>query len=88
LAYIARLIPDPFFQKGSKSSDELRDIARMCIKQRLSSGTDDSKSDILGHLIAAHMEHKNHLDVEELTSEALTLLYSFSDHFLLVSPLI
>ncbi|EIN09534.1 cytochrome P450 [Punctularia strigosozonata HHB-11173 SS5] len=79
LAYIARLIPDPFFQKGSKSSDELRDIARMCIKQRLASGSDDAKSDILGHLIAAHMEYKNHLDVEELTSEALTLLIAGTD---------
>ena len=76
--------PDPFFRKGKESSRALYDIAKSCITKRLSS--ESSRRDIFARVIEGKVANKvgsegddrgvrfTESEVQELTSEAVTLL--------------
>ncbi|KAJ7718957.1 benzoate para-hydroxylase [Mycena maculata] len=75
----AKIIPDPFFAYGRRSSTGVSDFARRNVSKRLDSGA--HRQDILGKLIAAR-KRESKLDTEmikELVAETVTLLSAGSD---------
>ncbi|THU80148.1 cytochrome P450 [Dendrothele bispora CBS 962.96] len=70
-------MPDPFFWRGSHDSNELDRIARACIQERLSSGSENI--DVLGHLIATQQKQHGDIDIDILVSEAITVLIAGTD---------
>lgn len=75
MKWVSRLIPDPFFFHGRKSTNGLGDLGRRRVLKRLDSDTD--RNDILSKLIKARADENGPLDaaqITELTAEAVTLL--------------
>lgn len=72
---LSRLLPDPFFIHGHRSSTGLVDLARKQVTKRLNSG--HHREDILDKLIQARMQENGALtpgQVTELIAETVTLL--------------
>lgn len=74
--YFCKLIPDPFFINGRKSTAALINLARRRVTHRLQSG--GHRDDILNKMIPSHAKEGGSLTPEELTdliAETVTLLW-------------
>ena len=75
----AKYLPDRFFRDGLKAVEDLAGIAVARVNERLESGKESDRVDLLARLMEGRDENGQKLGREELTAEALTQLIAGSD---------
>ena len=75
----ARYLPDRFFRDGLQAVEDLAGIAVARVNERLVSGKETDRVDLLARLMEGKDENGEQLGREELTAEALTQLIAGSD---------
>ena len=75
----ARYLPDRFFRDGLQAVEDLAGIAVARVNERLESGKETDRVDLLARLMEGKDENGEKLGREELTAEALTQLIAGSD---------
>ena len=75
----ARYLPDRFFRDGLRAVEDLTGIAVARFDERLESGKETERVDLLARLMEGKDENGEKLGREELTAEALTQLIAGSD---------
>lgn len=75
----AKYLPDRFFRDGLKAVEDLAGIAVARVNERLESGKESDRVDLLARLMEGKDENGEKLGREELTAEALTQLIAGSD---------
>jgi len=75
----AKYLPDRFFRDGLQAVEDLAGIAVARVNERLESGKESDRVDLLARLMEGKDENGDKLGREELTAEALTQLIAGSD---------
>lgn len=75
----AKYLPDRFFRDGLQAVEDLAGIAVARVNERLESGKESGRVDLLARLMEGKDENGEKLGREELTAEALTQLIAGSD---------
>jgi len=75
----AKYLPDRFFRDGLQAVEDLAGIAVARVNERLESGKESDRVDLLARLMEGQDENGEKLGREELTAEALTQLIAGSD---------
>ena len=75
----AKYLPDRFFRDGLQAVQDLAGIAVARVNERLESGKESDRVDLLARLMEGKDENGEKLGREELTAEALTQLIAGSD---------
>ncbi len=75
----AKYLPDRFFRDGLQAVEDLAGIAVARVNERLESGKESDRVDLLARLMEGKDENGEKLGREELTAEALTQLIAGSD---------
>ena len=75
----AKYLPDRFFSDGLQAVEDLAGIAVARVNERLESGKESERVDLLARLMEGKDEKGEKLGREELTAEALTQLIAGSD---------
>ncbi len=75
----AKYLPDRFFRDGLQAVEDLAGIAVARVNERLESGKESDRMDLLARLMEGKDENGEKLGREELTAEALTQLIAGSD---------
>lgn len=75
----AKYLPDRFFRDGLQAVEDLAGIAVARVNERLESGKESDRVDLLARLMEGKDENGEKLGRAELTAEALTQLIAGSD---------